>query len=150
MRQWINYHFLDPTALCQVKYFKLFLTQNVTTDASLSGLTRGHVVYSGFDKNTTALTDWEQKRKQFLWRCKYPRSGNAFPVCTEGAEIVVKVSQGLILTYTFLPIISCWEGVWAGVLDPGFSPCSAQVGQNRVSDTLLLTARMKSDLKLLG
>lgn len=40
-----------------MKYFKLFLTRNVTTDASLSGLSCGHVVYSGFAKNTAALTD---------------------------------------------------------------------------------------------
>lgn len=60
------------------------------------------------------------------------------------------VTRALIFTYTFLPIISWWEGVWAGILDCGFSPQSAQVGQNRVSDTFLVTAWIKSHLKLLG
>lgn len=39
------------------------------------------------------------------------------------------MSQGLIFIYTFLPIISWWEGMWARILDRGFSPCSVQVGK---------------------
>lgn len=100
-RQWVNYHILDQTALCQVKYFKLFLTRNVATDVSLSGLGCAHGVHSGSAKNTAVLTDGVKKKQTSVhaevakssishlhrWRLKY----------------LEKVSQGLSFTHTFLP-----------------------------------------------
>lgn len=61
-RQWINNHSLDQTALRQVKYCSLLLTWNVSADGGLCSLCCGHTECSCFAKNTTVLTDWEQKR----------------------------------------------------------------------------------------
>lgn len=106
-----------------MKYFKLSLTQNVTTDASLSGLSHGHVVYSGFAKNTTALTDWEQKKKTISAGVKVSKSRKCISCLHRrswnSCESVTKTHFHLHFPANYLLVGRCEPGSWTGDSVPG-------------------------------